>query len=123
MVVLFPTPQTPCLSQKPEIIAPSVIIKALNKLHESSFLFIAFTAFKLSFSLLISFCYIKKAPEGAFLKMGRIVGFEPTHIGTTIRGLDHLTISAMNFNKLSIPNKYFFASKKIKLLYKKGALF
>ena len=33
MVVLFPTPQMPYLSQKPEIIAPSVIIKALNKLH------------------------------------------------------------------------------------------
>ena len=66
---------------------------------------------------------IKKHPKVLILIMGRIVGFEPTHIGTTIRGLDHLTISAMNFNKLSIPNKYFYASKKIKLLYKKGALF
>ena len=56
----------------------------------------------------------KKAPEGAFLKMGRIVGFEPTHIGTTIRGLNHLTISAMNSNKFSISNKYFLASKKNK---------
>ena len=27
--------------------------------------------------------------------MGRVVGFEPTHIGTTIRGLDHLTIPAI----------------------------
>ena len=36
MVVLFPTPQMPYLSQKPEIIAPSVIIKALNKLQWDS---------------------------------------------------------------------------------------
>ena len=35
MVVLFSTPQTPYLSQKPEIIAPSVMIKSLNKLHPS----------------------------------------------------------------------------------------
>lgn len=35
MVVLFPTPQMPYLSQKPEIIAPSVIIKALNKIHKT----------------------------------------------------------------------------------------
>ena len=111
MVVLFPTPQTPCLSQKPEIIAPSVIIKALNKLHEISFLFIAFTSFKLSFSLLISFCYIKKAPKGAFLKMGRIVGFEPTHIGTTIRGLNHLTTPAIYPRYFSIVTQTIFKSR------------
>ena len=29
--------------------------------------------------------------------MGRVMGFEPMHIGTTIRGLDHLTIPAMLF--------------------------
>ena len=56
------------------------------------------------------------------LKMGRIVGFEPTHIGTTIRGLNHLTISAISSNKISISNKYFLASKKNKAL-KLRALF
>ena len=30
------------------------------------------------------------------LKMGRKMGFEPTHIGTTIRGLNHLTTGAIN---------------------------
>ena len=29
------------------------------------------------------------------LKMGRLVGLEPTHIGTTIRGLNHLTTPAI----------------------------
>ena len=33
MVVLFPTPQSPYLSQKSEIIAPSVISKSLDKIH------------------------------------------------------------------------------------------
>ena len=30
--------------------------------------------------------------------MGRKMGFEPTHIGTTIRGLNHLTTSAISYN-------------------------
>ena len=30
------------------------------------------------------------------LKMGREMGFEPMHIGTTIRGLNHLTTPAIN---------------------------
>ena len=29
--------------------------------------------------------------------MGRVMGFEPMHIGTTIRGLNHLTILATSF--------------------------
>ena len=32
---------------------------------------------------------------GVFLIMGRLVGFEPTHIGTTIRGLNRLTTDAI----------------------------
>ena len=28
--------------------------------------------------------------------MGRLVGFEPTHIGTTIRGLNRLTTDAIS---------------------------
>ena len=103
MVVLFPTPQTPCLSQKPEIIAPSVIIKALNKLQ-----FIFKKVEYLNSYLLIK----KKEPKLLILKMGRIVGFEPTHIGTTIRGLNRLTISAMFPTILSISNKDFLASKR-----------
>ena len=43
--------------------------------------------------------------------MGRIVGFEPTHIGTTIRGLNRLTISAMFPTNPSIPNQDFKASR------------
>ena len=31
-----------------------------------------------------------------FLKLGRVMGFEPMHIGTTIRGLNHLTTPATN---------------------------
>ena len=41
--------------------------------------------------------------------MGRIVGFEPTHIGTTIRGLNRLTISAMSFTSSSIANQNYKA--------------
>ena len=40
-------------------------------------------------------------------KMGRIVGFEPTHIGTTIRGLDHLTISATNLFSFKVLHRVF----------------
>ena len=32
--------------------------------------------------------------------MGRVVGFEPTHIGTTIRGLNRLAIPAISFTFL-----------------------
>ena len=33
--------------------------------------------------------------------MGRVVGFEPTHNGTTIRGLNHLTKPAISISILS----------------------
>ena len=42
--------------------------------------------------------------------MGRQVGFEPTHIGTTIRGLNRLTTSAISLTLVSITNKYFKTS-------------
>ena len=37
--------------------------------------------------------------------MGRLMGFEPMHIGTTIRGLNRLTTGAMFPTSSSIPNK------------------
>ena len=37
--------------------------------------------------------------------MGRLMGFEPMHIGTTIRGLNRLTTGAIVFAKSSISNK------------------
>ena len=41
-------------------------------------------------------CIIKSpATEVTELFMGRVVGVEPTHIGTTIRGLNHLAIPAI----------------------------
>lgn len=43
--------------------------------------------------------------------MGRVVGFEPTHIGTTIRGLNRLTTPAISFVYYMIPNKYSKSSK------------
>ena len=39
--------------------------------------------------------------------MGRLMGFEPMHIGTTIRGLDHLTTGAIFPTKSSIPNQFY----------------
>ena len=32
-----------------------------------------------------------------FIKLGRVMGFEPMYIGTTIRGLNHLTTPAISF--------------------------
>lgn len=46
--------------------------------------------------------------------MGRLMGFEPMHIGTTIRGLNRLTTGAMFPTYFSITNKDFFAIAKIK---------
>ena len=46
--------------------------------------------------------------------MGRLMGFEPMHIGTTIRGLDHLTTGAIFPTSSSIANKDLNASTKIK---------
>ena len=37
--------------------------------------------------------------------MGRLMGFEPMHIGTTIRGLNRLTTGAIIPTVLSIPNQ------------------
>ncbi len=37
--------------------------------------------------------------------MGRLMGFEPMHIGTTIRGLNRLTTGATSLTSLSISNK------------------
>ena len=37
--------------------------------------------------------------------MGRLMGFEPMHIGTTIRGLNRLTTGAIVPTDLSIPNQ------------------
>ena len=51
--------------------------------------------------------------------MGRLMGFEPMHIGTTIRGLDHLTTGAIFPTKSSISNKDFKSSISVK----KTALF
>ena len=42
--------------------------------------------------------------------MGRLMGFEPMHIGTTIRGLDHLTTGAIFPTSSSISNKDLNAS-------------
>ena len=39
--------------------------------------------------------------------MGRVVGFEPTHIGTTIRGLNHLTILAISLYFIQFSNLIF----------------
>lgn len=39
----------------------------------------------------------KELQKEALLKMGRKMGFEPTHIGTTIRGLNRLTTSAISY--------------------------
>lgn len=44
--------------------------------------------------------------------MGRLMGFEPMHIGTTIRGLNRLTTGAMFPTYFSITNKDFFARAK-----------
>ena len=44
--------------------------------------------------------------------MGRLMGFEPMHIGTTIRGLNRLTTGAIISTVSSITNKDFLASKK-----------
>lgn len=46
--------------------------------------------------------------------MGRVVGFEPTHNGTTIRGLNHLTTPAISSLAIysaspSIPNQNYKA--------------
>ena len=42
-------------------------------------------------------CIIKEMITEVIISfMGRVVGFEPTHIGTTIRGLNRLTTSAIN---------------------------
>ena len=49
--------------------------------------------------------------------MGRVVGFEPTHNGTTIRGLNHLTTPAINVLAFIIlSNKYSKSSQNIKTL-------
>ena len=37
--------------------------------------------------------------------MGRLMGFEPMHIGTTIRGLNRLTTGAIVPTNFSIPNQ------------------
>ncbi len=39
---------------------------------------------------------MKKRPLDRSLFMGRVMGFEPTNIGTTIRGLNHLATPAIN---------------------------
>ena len=46
--------------------------------------------------------------------MGRVVGFEPTHNGTTIRGLNHLTIPAIS---MSIITNQVFSASGDKLLF------
>ncbi len=46
--------------------------------------------------------------------MGRLMGFEPMHIGTTIRGLNRLTTGAIFPTKSSISNKDLNASTKYK---------
>jgi hypothetical protein len=46
--------------------------------------------------------------------MGRLMGFEPMHIGTTIRGLNRLTTGAIFPTYFSITNKDFFARAKNK---------
>ena len=54
------------------------------------------------------------------LKMGRLMGFEPMYIGTTIRGLNHLTTGAIYIkaNKpICPPNNY--KLNKIKYQQKK----
>ena len=43
------------------------------------------------------------------------MGFEPMHIGTTIRGLDHLTTGAIFPTNSSIANKDLNASKNISI--------
>ena len=43
------------------------------------------------------------------------MGFEPMHIGTTIRGLNRLTTGAIFPTKSSISNKDLNASKKTKI--------
>ena len=57
--------------------------------------------------------YEKRPTYEAFLiKMGRMMGFEPTHKGTTILGLNRLTTSAIsllihsNTNKILIKKKF-----------------
>ncbi len=48
--------------------------------------------------------------------MGRLMGFEPMHIGTTIRGLNRLTTGAI-FAISSISNKDFKASGRENLIF------
>ena len=44
----------------------------------------------------INVSIIKKTSAKAKVFLGRAVGFEPTHIGTTIRGLNRLTTPAIS---------------------------
>ena len=57
----------------------------------------------------------KKTLLRVLLYMGRLMGFEPMHIGTTIRGLNRLTTGAIFPTKSSISNKDLNASKKTKI--------
>ena len=67
--------------------------------------------------LLLKIFKIKKEPFGSFL-VGRVVGFEPTHIGTTIRGLNHLTTPAITvlYSAFS-PCNCFAADASLRILF------
>lgn len=47
----------------------------------------------------VIFDFLDRLTDNKF-NMGRKMGFEPTHIGTTIRGLNHLTTSAISYNSI-----------------------
>ena len=66
---------------------------------------------QLRFVVLILITQNKKHSNNCYCVFyGRIVGFEPTYIGTTIRGLNHLTISAI---RKSIISKQLFSASYI----------
>ncbi len=51
----------------------------------------------------VIFDFLDQLTDNKF-NMGRLMGFEPMHIGTTIRGLNHLTTGAINIYYNNINN-------------------
>lgn len=63
---------------------------------------------------MVVFDVLNKIPDNIVIRyfMGREMGFEPTHNGTTIRGLNHLTTPAIDFIIIKTYFLYKFFIKK-----------
>ena len=71
-------------------------LRTLQKIRSNSTNAYAFCVFSSSHT------QIKQTPtKVGVCFMGRVVGFEPTHNGTTIRGLNHLTTPAIYLRRFS----------------------